>query len=195
MDRHGALWKRRLGRGIPTRSGLVRIQDSWINSITLLGESPNLPWRSGQGAQLTHGILQNYYIPPIILAVQDASVESESDIIRICIDGKQRCSSILNFMDGKIPFVSPNTKDKYWYTLFGNRRSGKQLPDTLKRRFEQISIQVVEYDNIKDEQQRDIFREFEFLIAWTWCIPRHLPSSLRLGSSWRSALYGKAEAR
>ena len=105
--------------------------------------------------------LQNYYIPPIIFAVQQNLVEDTE--LRICIDGKQRCTSILNFMDGKIPFISPSTKQKFWLSKFGNQKSGTQLPETLKRRFEQITIQVVEYDGIKDEQQRDIFRELTII--------------------------------
>lgn len=65
------------------------------------------------------------------------------------------------FIDGKIPFVSPHTKERFWYTFAPgvSKRHGKQLPSNLKRIFDTISIQCVEYDNIGEETQRDIFRE------------------------------------
>jgi hypothetical protein len=99
---------------------------------------------------------QNYYIPPIIFAVH---TNESGEEFRTCIDGKQRCSSIVYFMDGKIPFISTATKEKYWYTNPGSRKSGMALPPSLKTRFDQIQIQSVEYDQIPDEQQRDIFRK------------------------------------
>jgi hypothetical protein len=79
---------------------------------------------------------------------------------RICIDGKQRCSSIMDFMSGKIPFHSPNTGEKFWYVKspkMGAR--GKLCTVAMRNKFEMIQIQAVEYDSISDAIQRDIFRE------------------------------------
>lgn len=73
------------------------------------------------------------------------------------MDGKQRCTSIVAFMDGDIPFISPSTRERFYYRLGSHK--GKQLPDVLKRRFDLMDMQGVEYDNLEDEQQRDIFRE------------------------------------
>jgi hypothetical protein len=88
--------------------------------------------------------------------------DSESgDDKRICIDGKQRCSSIMDFMSGKIPFLSPNTGEKFWYLKspkMGSR--GKICPVAMRTKFDMIQIQAVEYDGISDSIQRDIFREF-----------------------------------
>ncbi len=100
--------------------------------------------------------LQNYYIPAVMFAV---SYDEDGNEIRTCIDGKQRCTSIVNFMDGKIPFISPHTKERYWYSMYGAKRGGLQLPDSLKRKFDQVQMQAVEYRDISDIQQRDIFRE------------------------------------
>jgi hypothetical protein len=79
---------------------------------------------------------------------------------RICIDGKQRCSSIMDFMSGKIPFHSTNTGEKFWYIKspkMGAR--GKLCPLAMKNKFDMIQIQAVEYEGISDSVQRDIFRE------------------------------------
>jgi hypothetical protein len=109
--------------------------------------------------QLIQSLLLNYYVPPVIFAVGHS--EELDDEVRTCIDGKQRCTSIMRFIEGKIPFKPPHTKDKYWYTTFaGTQKGGKPLPPYLKRRFDNISIQVVEYDNLDMDQQRDIFREY-----------------------------------
>lgn len=77
----------------------------------------------------------------------------------MCLDGKQRCTSVQNFIDGRIPFLSPGTKEKFWYTTFPGQRGGKELPKALKQRFDNLNIQIVEYAHLSVNEQRDIFRE------------------------------------
>ena len=100
---------------------------------------------------------QNYYVPPVIFAL---SVNEDGDERRVTIDGKQRCTSIMRFMDGEIPFKSPNG-EKFWYRAGAGR--GKPLPRNLKDRFDLICLVVVEYDGISDQVQRDIFRKLHHL--------------------------------
>ncbi|ORY27368.1 hypothetical protein BCR39DRAFT_538518 [Naematelia encephala] len=120
-------------------------------------------WNMSKMIGLIQSLFMNYYIPPVIFAVMTSEAGDET---RICIDGKQRCTAILHFMDGKIPFVSPNTGEKFWYSTLGIQgRSGRSLPDGLRTKFEQISIQAVEYDELKDEQQRDIFQRVQMGVA------------------------------
>jgi uncharacterized protein with ParB-like and HNH nuclease domain len=57
----------------------------------------------GKYARLTRS--DNFYIPPIILNKkprpnQDASAPQE---VYVCVDGKQRLSSVLSFIEGMIP--------------------------------------------------------------------------------------------
>lgn len=100
---------------------------------------------------------QHYYVPPVIFAVE---MNEEKGIeMRICIDGKQRCTSVQRFIQGQIPFISPNTREKFWYTPYPGQKGGKPLPEVLKMRFNQLNIQVVEYRHLDLNQQRDIFRE------------------------------------
>ena len=100
---------------------------------------------------------QNFFVPSLIFAVEEDPLTGL--ITLVCIDGKQRCTSIRNFMDGSIPFVSPTTKVKYWWTKYGNAKRGMQLPELLKRQFESKIINSAEYSDISDTQQRDIFRQ------------------------------------
>jgi len=83
-------------------------------------------------------------------------------------------------MMGTIPFVSPYTKEKYWYVLYENKRNSKELPAALKKKFDNLQLSLVEYREITDQQQRDVFRE-------SCCAPRDArtqhPDRLELGSS------------
>jgi len=64
-------------------------------------------------------------------------------------------------MSGQIPFISPTTKERFWFAQYGNKKRGMQLPDVLKRQFETRQIYIAEYLGISDTQQRDIFRQYE----------------------------------
>jgi len=46
-------------------------------------------------------LFHNFYVPPIILAV---TRDDEGNEIRICIDGKQRLTSIVKFLAGSVRF-------------------------------------------------------------------------------------------
>ncbi|WVW81667.1 hypothetical protein I302_103662 [Kwoniella bestiolae CBS 10118] len=114
-------------------------------------------WSEQKMMLLIQSIFMNYYVPPIIFAV---SKDEAGNHTRICIDGKQRCTSILWFMDGKIPFESPNTRQKYWYTKFAGHR-GQQLPKDLKTQFDLFQLTAVEYYDMTDIQQRDVFQRVQ----------------------------------
>lgn len=85
--------------------------------------------------------------------------DEQGEELRVSIDGKQRCSSIIAFMDGAIPYISPATGEKYWYRKVTPGQRGQLCTPAMKSRFDMIQLQAVEYDGISDEVQRDIFRE------------------------------------
>jgi len=143
-------------------------------------------WTEPKMVALIQSLFLNYYVPPVIFAVEHKVVSDVEDEVRTCIDGKQRCTSIQMFIEGKIPFISPATKEKFWYTKFSTgQRGGRALPGALKRKFDNISIQVVEYDGISIDLQRDIFRELLlFLFVLRIADKKQSVSSL----VWRSPL-------
>jgi hypothetical protein len=59
-----------------------------------------------------------YFIPPIIFNVKKNVVKVEGkekvNYLRICVDGKQRLTSIWKFMSGKIGFFDASTPSKKW---------------------------------------------------------------------------------
>jgi Protein of unknown function DUF262 len=46
---------------------------------------------------LIDSIFRNFYIPPVIFAVEK---DEDGKELRVCVDGKQRLTSISKFMDG-----------------------------------------------------------------------------------------------
>jgi uncharacterized protein with ParB-like and HNH nuclease domain len=49
--------------------------------------------------KLIDSIFRNFYIPPVVFAVQK---DDEGEEVRICVDGKQRLTSIQKFFDGHV---------------------------------------------------------------------------------------------
>lgn len=54
-------------------------------------------WPEAKQIGLIDSIFRNFYIPPIIFAMEK---NEEGDESRVCVDGKQRLTSISKFMDG-----------------------------------------------------------------------------------------------
>ncbi|KAG2018750.1 hypothetical protein CC2G_008144 [Coprinopsis cinerea AmutBmut pab1-1] len=61
-------------------------------------------WPDAKQISLIDSIYRNFYVPPVIFATKTHDDGSET---KICIDGKQRLTSIRRFMDGLIPRKSP----------------------------------------------------------------------------------------
>lgn len=141
---------------------MAALQDVRLDRIALPGQCRVHSGVGGGGMSgmilaLSNADAQNYYIPPIIFAMSIDETTGEEK--RTSIDGKQRCTSILRFIDGEVPYIAPD-KTKYYYRLGeGVPRTAKELPPALKTRFDMISLVIVEYDDISDDVQRDIFRE------------------------------------
>ncbi|WVR03288.1 hypothetical protein IAU60_000279 [Kwoniella sp. DSM 27419] len=120
-------------------------------------------WPPLKMISLIQSLMLNYYIPPILFSIEDG--DDDRGEIRICLDGKQRCTSIQQFMDGLIPFISPATGERFWYTKFGTNKKGRQMPDSMKRDFDMIQLMAIEYDRLPDDTQRDLFQRVQLGVA------------------------------
>ncbi|KAK0440457.1 uncharacterized protein EV420DRAFT_1315868, partial [Desarmillaria tabescens] len=107
-------------------------------------------WNDSKQSQLIDSLIHNYYIPPLIF---------EGEEKRTCIDGKQRLSSIRRFTDGKFWYISRSGA--------GRTRSRTILPTQLKSRFSNTQITCVEYDDLTQDQEREIFRRVQLGVALT----------------------------
>ncbi|KAK0194821.1 hypothetical protein F5146DRAFT_1022923 [Armillaria mellea] len=94
-------------------------------------------WRENKQTGLIDSIFRNFYIPPVIFAVNLFEDGTET---RTCIDGKQRLTSIHRFMEGLIP------RRKYWY---------RDHPGVSK------------YSDLTDDGERDIFQRVQLGMALT----------------------------
>lgn len=65
----------------------LAFMEAFSNSLRLL----DVVWPEAKQIGLIDSIFRNFYIPPIVFAVQR---DDEGEEVRICVDGKQVCSSI-----------------------------------------------------------------------------------------------------
>lgn len=73
------------------------------------------------------------------------------------IDGKQRLSSIIAFMAGKISYRDPKGQ-KWWYPVQeAYKRHGKILTQELKDKFDEWSLLCIEYTGLTNRQEEDLF--------------------------------------
>ncbi|KAH8826521.1 hypothetical protein DL96DRAFT_1608203 [Flagelloscypha sp. PMI_526] len=130
-------------------------------------------WHETKQIGLIDSIFRNYYIPPVIFAVKHFDDGTEA---RTCIDGKQRLTSIYRFMSGQIPHKDPVTKEVLWFKDDGrpyhaNARStgpGKpkvMLPEKYRTLFANKQVVCVEYSEITDMDERDVFQRVQLGMA------------------------------
>ncbi|KAF7294810.1 hypothetical protein MIND_01018700 [Mycena indigotica] len=123
-------------------------------------------WSETKQIKIIDSIFRNYYVPPVIFAV--SAIEDGTET-RTCIDGKQRLTSIHRFMQGLIPHRDSHTNEKYWYTdnPENQTRSKKMLPEKYKRLFDNKAVVCVEYSDLKEEDEREIFTRVQLGVALT----------------------------
>ncbi|KAG1760253.1 hypothetical protein EDD22DRAFT_88931 [Suillus occidentalis] len=125
-------------------------------------------WPESKQVGLIDSILRNFYIPPVIFVSHQHSDGSET---KTCIDGKQRLTSIQRFMDGLIHHKDPQTGDKYWYKSNASNQTGRSagyiLPDKYQRLFANKQIVCIEYQDLADSEEREIFQRVQLGMALT----------------------------
>ncbi|KAF8808804.1 hypothetical protein BYT27DRAFT_7188278 [Phlegmacium glaucopus] len=137
-------------------------------------------WPETKQIGIIDSVFRNFYIPPVIFAVNTYEDGSET---KTCIDGKQRLTSIHKFMDGLIPrkhylqYSSRSltciclTGEKLWYkdvqTVERSSRHRRLLPDEYRKTFANKQIVCVEYQDITDSDEREIFQRVQLGMALT----------------------------
>jgi hypothetical protein len=111
-------------------------------------------WTNTKQSAIIESLLRHYYIPPILFSACKAGVGGQK---YTCIDGKQRLSSIRNFMNNEIPVKDASGKNFFYQAKVGK----KGLPPEVAKRFKRESIPTVIYENLKDEQEREMFQRVQ----------------------------------
>ncbi|KAJ7142386.1 hypothetical protein C8R44DRAFT_974158 [Mycena epipterygia] len=124
-------------------------------------------WPEAKQIGIIDSIFRNFYIPPVIFAVNAFDDGTET---RTCIDGKQRLTSIHRFMQGLIPHKDAITGDKLWYQdnpAHRTKTAKKILPEKYRNMFDTKAVVCVEYQDIKDADEREIFQRVQLGVALT----------------------------
>ncbi|TVY31011.1 hypothetical protein LHYA1_G000188 [Lachnellula hyalina] len=134
-------------------------------------------WDEGRASLLITSILMGYFIPPIIFNVKNRIVnrngQKEVVYTRICVDGKQRLTSVHKFMKGQIGFFDSNSPQKKWYfchpvvnghETFSNHNI---LPRAVKEFFVKQAFCCYEYDELTLETEETMFQLVQRGIALT----------------------------
>jgi hypothetical protein len=56
-------------------------------------------WPTGKQMEIIDSLFHNFYVPPVIFAVMQ---DEDGEEVRVCVDGKQRLTSIVKFLDGHV---------------------------------------------------------------------------------------------
>ncbi|KAJ6566818.1 hypothetical protein B0H19DRAFT_1258003 [Mycena capillaripes] len=124
-------------------------------------------WPESKQIGIIDSIYRNFYVPPVIFAV---NVDDDGTETRTCIDGKQRLTSIYRFVEGLIPHKDSLTGDKFWYRdnpAHSTRGVKKILPERYRRMFDNRAVVCVEYQDLTDADEREIFQRVQLGVALT----------------------------
>lgn len=107
----------------------------------------NKVWNNEQKSNLIHSILYGYPVPPVMVQ------ETEDDFIWF-LDGKQRLTTIISFLDGEFA-LAKKTPDVY-----GNKIAGKKFEDLSEDMQDMIydeTITLIKLKNMTDEERDEMF--------------------------------------
>ncbi|KAF2629695.1 hypothetical protein BU25DRAFT_408967 [Macroventuria anomochaeta] len=115
-------------------------------------------WTADRMTGLINSLMENFYVPPIILNKkprpgQDAAAPQET---LVCVDGKQRLSSVLAFVKGMIP-CHDHRGEKWWFCEPAGSKRKRVLSKQLQKQFYQKDFVSFEYNNLSPEQEEDLF--------------------------------------
>ena len=112
-------------------------------------------WTADKQSAVIESIMRHYYVPPVLLSVQPEKQDGE--LTYVCIDGKQRMSSICAFLDNEIPVKEPSTGRKFWYKEDLAMGKTPALTAAQRRKFDNEQLTVVEFEGLDHETERDMF--------------------------------------
>jgi hypothetical protein len=106
----------------------------------------NVVWRDDEQSYFIDSIMKGIAPMPILFC------KSEKKLEKVCMDGKQRLSSLKNFYEDKIGWKEDEDDEE---KFFGD------LTNEQKMRFLTSQVYLIEYGNISYEDQMDIFSRIQ----------------------------------
>ncbi|PCH34561.1 hypothetical protein WOLCODRAFT_78807 [Wolfiporia cocos MD-104 SS10] len=128
-------------------------------------------WPEAKQIGLIDSIFRNFYVPPLIFAVVYRDDGSEK---RVSIDGKQRLTSIRKCVTSVLTqghimtgaFIT-FTKEKFVFKNTGKFKGVSVLPDRYIKIFRTKQIVCIEYQDLTNEDEREIFQRVQLGMALT----------------------------
>ncbi|KAF2639340.1 hypothetical protein P280DRAFT_508442 [Massarina eburnea CBS 473.64] len=124
-------------------------------------------WTDERMTGLIDSLMENYYVPPIILNRKTLPAENgQPKHVYVCVDGKQRLSSVKAFIEGKIPCHDHRGEKWYFCDAGGNRRK-KILAETDQHNFMRKEFVSFEFKDLSPEQEEDLFSRVQMGVQLT----------------------------
>lgn len=117
----------------------------------------NVVWDTNKQSEFIHSLYYNI-VPNNLIFNVDASNT------RTCLDGKQRITSIVSFMDNKIPFNKKNDTVDIYFTKIPKSLgidNCRIMTDKEKQLLLNTQIPIVSYDGLLYDEQIDIFSRLQ----------------------------------
>ncbi|KAI0357177.1 hypothetical protein OH77DRAFT_1422717 [Trametes cingulata] len=121
-------------------------------------------WPDNKQIGLIDSIFRNFYVPPVIFVVHTTDDGGER---RVCVDGKQRLTSIYRFISGEIPYKDAFTGEKFVFRNDIGGAKGQLLPERYRKLFMMKQIVCMEYQDITPDNEREIFQRVQLGMALT----------------------------
>lgn len=126
-------------------------------------------WDETRSSGLIASVLQGYFIPPIIFNVLEEmeTLDNGQETVRhcrICVDGKQRLTSLQKFMEGKIGVSDSSHPPKKWFfchpIINGVEKTSTHniLPEKTKKFFESRMFCCYEYQKLSPSVEETMFQ-------------------------------------
>lgn len=139
------------------------LNDGWIDLNPEYQR--DVVWLPKSMSGLIDSLIEDYYIPPIIFNLKVTQDEDgTAKHRRICVDGKQRLSSVQAFMRGEIPCHDRRGKSWYYCQMLSDdgismKRHKKTLiwSEHIREQFRNKSFVSYEFKDLSPIQEEDLF--------------------------------------
>lgn len=163
-----------LGGGFQVPQGLPRSQQKHftLRELMILLDTPNgidlnpeyqrdFVWNEERQTGLIDSLFRGQHIQGIIFNRRSDTVLGIRTEVLVCIDGKQRLTSVQRFTQGHIPCFDGHGK-KWWFKqLEGSAKGRKYLPQEVKNHFWKKKLLCDTYVGMTDDQEHDTFERVQ----------------------------------
>ncbi|KAL1658457.1 hypothetical protein EV715DRAFT_187433, partial [Schizophyllum commune] len=122
-------------------------------------------WPDSKQRGLVESVFRHFHIPPLIFS--DDNDDDSVDDLFVCIDGKQRLMALVRFMQGFIYCEYSRISPKLWYKNCDKNASKRLLPAKVRKEFDRTQLTCMEYDEVDEVDQHEIFRRVQLGMALT----------------------------